>query len=323
MAVSQVAERPLYTASVFLLGCLTGSMVLALWMALPPLDTSGMQSWLDSEHVRLSMGVFSIVAVAAFLSGVFGLAGGSLLIGGLVLLLDVTTAQLTITAILVVTTSWRLVCWRSHAQWRAIAYMALGGVSIFAIMLAIDIVPDKAAILLVLGLPPLLVNIIPSRLWPTINRPVGQLGCGLVFGMATLLGGAGAAIVDMFFQKSRIGRLEAVATKAGLALPSVLLRGLFFCIAAYRSQGELSLSVPLWVIGGAVAVGVVSTWLGGTVLRFAVSERAFFKWNWVISICLSIFFVIEGFVLLARAQHWEMVDAIVMEAVRLVIWVFK
>ncbi len=242
----------------------------------------------------LVVGVLGLVAATSFLSGIFGMVGGMILIGALVLLLDMTTAMLLITAVLLATNVWRLAAWSRHAAWKVVGVVTLGGLIAFAALRYTGFMPTKGWVLVILGAPPLLINIIPASLWPSIDRLVGQVGCGLVAGLAQVMGGSGAAITEIFFQKSRLSRVEMVATKAGLNVPLQLLRGAYFGLATYTASGTIECSLPMWVFGAAIAVGIAATTAGGYVLKHWFSDRGFLAWNWRFSNVSSVFFVTQG-----------------------------
>lgn len=242
--------------------------------------------------------IIALVAATSFLSGIFGMVGGMILIGALVLLLDLTTAMLLITAVLLATNVWRLGAWARHADWQVIAVVTLGGLVAFAALRSTGFLPTKGWVVVILGAPPLLINLIPASLWPSIDRLTGQAGCGVAAGLAQVMGGSGAAITEIFFQKSRLSRVEMVATKAGLNIPLQLLRGAYFGLATHAASGTIECSVPLWVFGAAIAVGIAATTAGGYVLKHWLSDSGFLAWNWRFSNASSAFFVTHGMWLL-------------------------
>jgi uncharacterized protein len=277
---------------------LLGAAALALVVAVAELATAYRDVADLGEIARgvdwLVVLVLGLVAATSFLSGIFGMVGGMILIGALVLLLDLTTAMLLITSVLLATNVWRLASWSKHAAWKVIAVVTLGGLIAFAALRHTGFVPTKGWVLVILGAPPLLINLIPASLWPSIDRVVGQAGCGLVAGMAQVMGGSGAAITEIFFQKSRLSRVEMVATKAGLNVPMQLLRGAYFALATYTATGTLESSVPISVFGAAIVVGIAATSAGGYVLKHWLSDSGFLAWNWRFSSVSSAFFVSHG-----------------------------
>ena len=231
------------------------------------------------------------------------MVGGMVLIGTLVVLLDLQTAMLLISAVLITTNLWRAITWHRQVSWSTVAG-ALAGVSIaFSVLMLSGFRPDKAIVLLVLSLPPLLINLIPARWWPSINSFHGRASCGLVFGSAVILGGSASSAVDMFFQKSELDRLASVATKAAMAVPVLVLRTVFFLVPAYGSLSNLAAepfkaSVPFWAFPAASVVGVLGVCLGGAALRRWMSDTWYREWNWRIAIVASLAFAIQGFLLL-------------------------
>jgi len=110
----------------------------------------------------------SIVA-GSFLSGVFGMAGGMVVIGVPLIYFDVATAMILFSIIQLAANGWRAAQWWSFVRWDIIWRYCLGGLVAFAVLRVIEFVPDKALVYLLLGLMPFAVEILPASWRPSIE----------------------------------------------------------------------------------------------------------------------------------------------------------
>src|ERR1041384_7992491 len=90
----------------------------------------------------------SIIAVTilatSFVSGIFGMAGGLILLGGLPLWLGVAPALVLFGTIRTAANGGGPALWRDHVHWSIIWRYLLGASVAFALMRAISFVPGKA-----------------------------------------------------------------------------------------------------------------------------------------------------------------------------------
>src|ERR1700749_2740106 len=94
-----------------------------------------------------SIAVIAItILVSSFISGTFGMAGGMVLLGVLLIYFDVTTAMVLFSIIQFVANAWRAALWWRFVLWPIFLWYAVGGVLAFAIMRTIAYVPDKATV---------------------------------------------------------------------------------------------------------------------------------------------------------------------------------
>ena len=105
----------------------------------------------------------SIVA-GSFLSGVFGMAGGMVVIGVLLIYFDVATAMILFSIIQLAANGWRAFQWWSYVRWDIIWLYCVGGAVAFAVLRFIEFIPDKALVYLLLGLMPFAVEVLAGVL---------------------------------------------------------------------------------------------------------------------------------------------------------------
>src|SRR5438309_10023286 len=116
--------------------------------------------------VPMTLSVLAIlgatIVFTSFLSGVFGMAGGMILLGVLLNYFDVATGMIFFSIIQLIANGWRAVQWRQYVLWPIILWYVVGAALAFAVMFFIALVPDKAMVYLALGLLPFGVEALPA-----------------------------------------------------------------------------------------------------------------------------------------------------------------
>jgi uncharacterized membrane protein YfcA len=111
-----------------------------------------------------------VAVVTSFISGVFGMAGGMLLIGFLLFLLPVPVAMVFHGVIQIAANGWRAWLWRHHVRWSVVLQFGLGTAASLLVFSLFDFVPDKALVLMTVGLTPFAALAVPQRFAPDIER---------------------------------------------------------------------------------------------------------------------------------------------------------
>lgn len=218
--------------------------------------------------------VGATVLVTSFISGIFGMAGGLILLGVLLLFLEVAPAMVLFGAIQTAANGWRAAIWLRHVNWGIVWRYLVGSTAMFFAMRSVSILPSKAVIYLGLGLIPFAANLLPRSLTPDITRPGAPYVCGAFILALQLLAGAAGHILDIFFQKSQLDRKTIVATKAVTQVAGHAYRIAYFGSFA----AAFDTSVPLWGYVGAVALAVAGTTLAGFVLHH-MTDDGFRTWS--------------------------------------------
>src|ERR1035437_9425680 len=107
-----------------------------------------------------------VMLATAILSGLFGMAGGLILIGVLLALLPLPSAMVLHAITRIASNGWRAFLWRSHIRWRAVSIYIIGCAVALAAWSITRYVPDKPVALLLLGLTPFMARLTPSNLKP-------------------------------------------------------------------------------------------------------------------------------------------------------------
>jgi uncharacterized membrane protein YfcA len=220
------------------------------------------------------------IVCSSFISGVFGMAGGMVLLGVLLNYFDVATGMILFSIIQLFANGWRVVQWRRYVLWPIFAWYVLGALASFAVMWTIAIVPDKATVYLALGLMPFVVEALPAAMRPNIEWRGVPLLTGVVTTVIQILAGVGGLFLDIFFQKSTLDRKTTNATKAVAQTFSHVVRGLYF--GTLSGIGDL----PVWATGPAILLAIAGTSLAPYVLE-RMTDHGFRQWTRAIIFAIS------------------------------------
>lgn len=234
------------------------------------------------------------VLATSFLSGIFGMAGGLILLGVLLVFMDVAPAMVLFGAIQMGANGWRALLWREHVAWPIVLRFMAGSLAAFIAMRFIAFIPDKAIVYIGLGVLPFITEVLPARWQPDISRPGGPYLCGIIIMVLQLLAGAAGHILDMYFQKSGLDRRGIVGSKAACQTAAHLFRILYF--GSFASA--LDVSVPWWAFAGALAIAFTGTTLAARVLE-SMTETNFRAWSRRIIFGIALSFLARGLWLLA------------------------
>ncbi len=230
-----------------------------------------------------------LVLATSFISGVFGMAGGLILLGGLLLVLDVAPAQILFGTTQFASNGWRAVLWRAHVRWGIVARYLVGSLVAFAAMRLVAVLPDKGWMYVGLGALPFLVRLLPKSLDPDIERPGAPYLCGAVIMVTQLLAGAAGNVLDVFFQQSKLDRKTIVATKAVTQALAHALR-----VAYFGSFAEaFATPLPWWLFAGAIALAMLGNTLAARVLH-AMTDAGFRRWSWRLIAAVSLTYLARG-----------------------------
>jgi uncharacterized membrane protein YfcA len=244
---------------------------------------------------------FSLIGVTiistSFLSGLFGLAGGMILVGVLLAYFDVATGMVIFSVIQFVANGWRAVLWSRFVLWRIFFVYVSGAVLSFAVMRTVAIVPSKAAVYLGLGILPFLIELLPLKARPNIEWRGVPFITGVLTTVIQLLTGVGGLFLDIFFQKSMLDRKTTIATKAVTQTFSHVVRALYF-----GSFVGLTDAVPLWTYLPAIALSIGGTSLAAMLLE-RMSDISFRQWTRRVIFAVSIVYVARGLMLVWTGEY--------------------
>lgn len=105
--------------------------------------------------ITVFFAVFSSVLATSFLSGIFGMLGGLILMGLLLIVLPVPAAMSLHAVTQMAANGWRAVLWHRHLIWKVVPGYLLGALFIFGFFAWASFTPPSAAVYLFLGAVPI------------------------------------------------------------------------------------------------------------------------------------------------------------------------
>src|SRR5499426_2909826 len=228
------------------------------------------------------------VFVASLVSGVFGIAGGMIMLGVLLVFFDVPTAMVLFSLLAATANAWRVISWWRYINWRILWGYATGGFIATVLMGFIAFVPSKALVYLILGLMPFTIELLPRKRHPNIEWDGMALLSGLVTTTIQLIAGNGGLLLDVFFQKSIIDRKTTIATKAICGTVGNIARMVYFGAVAGVDE-----SIPLWTFIPAALLAIAGTMVAPYILE-RMSDQEFRRWTRQLIFIVSAVYLVRG-----------------------------
>lgn len=244
----------------------------------------------------MSLWVSAALLVAVFgtslVSGIFGMAGGLILLGILLLVLPVGTAIAVQGAIQIIANGSRAWLSRAWIDWRVLAIMTMGLFAAGAVLFIVRYVPDLATVCIVIGLLPILLWIPQDWLALDASKPHHAFLCGFLGGGANLAVGVAGPTMDMFFIRTAMDRRAIIATKAAAQVINHAGKIIFYWNAA------LVLAPAEWAaVALAAPFAIAGTSAGHWVLQ-RLTDAHFKRWTRLIVTAIGIYYLGRGISLL-------------------------
>lgn len=245
-----------------------------------------------------TLALLAVVLLTATISGVFGMAGGLMLMGALTLVLPVSAAMVTHGAVQFVSNGWRAVLHREHIAWRIILFYGLGSAIAAGLLAFIAYEPTKAWVYLMLGLVPGLAWIPKGQFNLDAAKPAHAVVCGLSVTGLNVLAGVSGPLLDVFFVRTTLSRHAIVATKAATQAFSHTVKMIFYGAPIFASMQPSGLP-PWYFFAIATPLAMLGAVLGGRVLD-RMSDVNFLKWTrWIVS-AVGMVYLLQAAELFAR-----------------------
>lgn len=240
------------------------------------------------------MGIWisAVLLVAVFctstLSGVFGMAGGLILLAVLLTILPVGTAIAVQGAIQIISNGSRAFLSRAFIDWRVLGVICLGLLAAGIVLFIVRYTPSLATVCIAIGLMPILVWIPRDWLALDASKPLHAFICGVLGGGLNLAVGVSGPTIDIFFIRTPMDRRKIVATKAATQVISHAAKVVFYWNATMvltpLEWGAILLAAPF-------AIGGAST--GHWILQ-RLSDANFKRWTrWIVT-GVGIFYMARG-----------------------------
>ncbi|MDP3739789.1 MAG: sulfite exporter TauE/SafE family protein [Hyphomonadaceae bacterium] len=237
--------------------------------------------------------VIAIILVATFvtatISGIFGMAGGLILMGVLAAFTPVATAMVLHGFIQIIANFSRAAFLRKHISWSLTRRYALGVGGALLLIAAIAWRPTQPVVFLMLGATAMLVWIPKKAVEINVERPWQAEICGFLVQTLNTISGVAGPLLDLFFVKTMLPRQTVVATKAATQVMAHAVKIAFWgfpLIGMLQSPEQLAAAhfPPLWVLALVVPLSLTGTWLGGLVLE-RMTDVSFREWTkWIVTV---------------------------------------
>ena len=223
----------------------------------------------------------------AFLSSIFGMLGGLILMGALITIMPVSQAMVLHGLIQLTSNGYRAWLNKTDIKWNIVSTLIIGNIISLVGLFSLAFVPDKITVLLVLGLLPYIAWAFPKNNSLDVSKkPIGILA-GMVVVGSNLLSGTGGPLLDIFFQRVNMTRHQVVATKAVAQSLGHISKIIFF---GFLTTSKFNTWPSFWLIFFAVIASVIGTTLGKIILD-KIDDRTFFVWTQSILLTIGAVFI--------------------------------
>ena len=159
----------------------------------------------------LAASLSALMILTALLSGVFGMAGGLILIGVLLVVMPLPQAMVLHAVTQMASNGWRAILWWRHIEWKIAAASIVGSLLAVGLWSVWLYVPDRAVALLLLGISPFIVRAIPDSVMPRNLGPGQMLGGSAICMMLMLVAGVTGPLLDTLFLRTTLERKQIIA----------------------------------------------------------------------------------------------------------------
>ena len=248
----------------------------------------------------MSMLVFTLIIIlatlgTAFLSSIFGMLGGLILMGILVSIMPVSQAMVLHGLIQLTSNGYRAWLNRKDINWSIVATLIVGNIIALAGLVFVAFVPDRITVLLALGLLPYIAWALPKNAALDVSKkPIGLLA-GMVVVATNLLAGVGGPLLDVFFQRVDMTRHQVVATKAVAQSLGHISKVIFFGFLTISASNDWPV---LWLVLIAMTASVTGTTFGKKILD-KINDEIFFLWTQRILLSVGAVFIVYALYLIS------------------------
>jgi uncharacterized membrane protein YfcA len=233
----------------------------------------------------------------SFLSGIFGMAGGMILMGILLAMMPLAAAMVLHGVTQMASNGWRAWLWRTHIHWPVVAWYAAGAGMAVLVFFAAQVVPSKPITFIALGVLSFTGLLLPSRFAPNILRRPDAFACGALCTALQFVAGVSGPIFDVFFVRSKLDRKDTVATKAAIQTLGHFLKVAYFGQLLAAGTAEIA---PVAMIL-AVSFAVAGTQLSRSALD-AISDAQFRSWSRGLIVAIASIYLVHGIALVVSEQ---------------------
>lgn len=230
--------------------------------------------------------------VTSLISGIFGMAGGVILMGILLVVLPVSGAMILHGYLQFISNANRTFQIYQHIYWRSMYSYLFGMAVALLFFLSVQIVLSKYMVYFVLGFLPLF-GFLPKKWALDFSRNSHAFICGFTTCGMQFLSGVNGPLLDVFFVNTKLNRFQIIATKAVTqSLSHVIKVGYFLYVG--RSLESLW-ALPIWFYILCIPVSIYGTYLGIKILN-QMSDKNFLRYTRWILVAVGCMYIYKGYV---------------------------
>ena len=245
-----------------------------------------------SLGLALTAFLLATMVGTSFLSGIFGMAGGLILVGVLLAIMPLPAAMMLHGVTQLASNGWRALLWWRHIRWSSVAAYVTGCALALLGWSRFRYVPETPVALLMLGVTPFLARLAPAKLRANPDSVLQGVFYGTICMTLILLTGVAGPLIDTFFLGGTLDRRQIVATKSACQVVGHSTKLIYF--GAIIDQ---TASVDPVIAALAIAASMIGTSLAARVLE-AMSDVQYRLWANRIITTIAAYYVVDGAYLL-------------------------
>lgn len=238
--------------------------------------------------VVIGVALIAVVFITSLLSGIFGMAGGLILLWVLLLILPIGTAIAIHGIIQIVSNLSRIFYSYKYVDLRVMGLVWIGVICAAMIFFWLRYEPNLTMVMMVIGCISLLVWLPPHWLVLDASRPSQAILCGIISGSLTIGVGVSGTLVDMFFMRTGMERRTMVATKAAVQAFTHAIKVAFYWQTTFVLTGSEWLAVliaaPFTILGSGT----------GSYILARMNDKSFRFWAKIIISAIGVTFIARG-----------------------------
>jgi len=242
--------------------------------------------------IALMAALTGTMIATAFLSGIFGMAGGMILMGVLLALLSVPEAMTLHAVTQMASNGWRGLLWWRHVRWQPVLFFLAGCLVALIGWSLWRYVPSKPVAFILLGTTPFLARILPHDYKPDPFKFSHGMAYGAICASLMLLTGVSGPLLDQFFLGGGMERRQIIATKAVCQVFSHAAKLVYFGGVVDSISG---IELPMFAL--AIVASMTGTSLARPVLE-RLTDHQYRRWAGHIITTIAVIYLAQGFWLL-------------------------
>jgi uncharacterized protein len=234
-----------------------------------------------------------VMVATAFLSGIFGMAGGLILMGVLLALLPVPAAMVLHAITQLASNGWRAILWHRHISWVPVGAFAAGCLIALGLWSMVRYVPSTPLAMVFLGVTPFIARLLPRDFRPNAESRVQASVYGVICTSLMLVTGVSGPLLDTFFLGGKLDRRAVVASKAVCQVFGHTMKLVYFSGIVVQAA-----AIDPLIAGLAIAASMLGTTLARRVLE-AMTDAQYRRWAHRLITAIGGYYVLHGGYLLA------------------------